>query len=99
MKLSEVPGPRITRGFECAMGAVWPLLDDDDRAALGQIIGRHLAETGSAVAQRLLDDWIVELPKFVKVMPEDYKRVLRAAAEAEAKGIPVDEAIMAASHG
>ena len=74
-------------------------LDDDDRAFLRQIIGRHLAETGSAVAQRLLDDWIVELPKFVKVMPEDYKRVLRAAAEAEAKGIPVDEAIMAASHG
>jgi len=45
VKLSEVPGPRITRGFECAMGAVWPLLDDDDRAALaGWLADRTISD-------------------------------------------------------
>ena len=35
----------------------------------------------------------------MKVMPRDYRRVLEAMREAEAAGIPVDEAIMAAAHG
>jgi glutamate synthase (NADPH) large chain len=35
----------------------------------------------------------------VKVMPRDYKRVLEAIKKAEAAGRPVDEAVMAASHG
>jgi glutamate synthase (NADPH/NADH) large chain len=39
------------------------------------------------------------LEKFVKVMPKDYKRVLEAIAEAERKGVDVDEAIMAAASG
>jgi hypothetical protein len=32
-------------------------------------------------------------------MPKDYKRVLEAARQAEASGMPVNEAIMAAAHG
>jgi glutamate synthase (NADPH/NADH) large chain len=73
-------------------------LDEDDRLWLRSAIARHLELTGSAVAERLLADWSASVEQFWKVMPEDYKRVLRAAAEAEAKGIPVDEAIMAAAH-
>ena len=37
--------------------------------------------TGSEVAQRLLADWEASLERFVKVMPDDYRRVLDAAAE------------------
>lgn len=73
-------------------------LDEDDRQWLRSTIARHAAFTGSRVAQQLLDDWATAVEQFWKVMPEDYKRVLGAAAEAEAKGIPVDEAIMAAAH-
>jgi hypothetical protein len=32
-------------------------------------------------------------------MPKEYKRVLEAARIAEERGVSVDEAIMAASHG
>ena len=32
-------------------------------------------------------------------MPKDYKRVLEAARVADERGIPEDEAIMAAAHG
>ena len=56
-------------------------LDDDDAAWLRDRIERHLAETDSAVARRLLDDWDDVLADASrKVMPRDYKRVLEAAA-------------------
>ncbi|MBI3257390.1 MAG: glutamate synthase subunit alpha, partial [Actinobacteria bacterium] len=74
-------------------------LDGDDRSWLKALIERHGTETGSAVAERLLDAWIESIEHFVKVMPKDYKRVLAAAEEAEEQGVPVEEAIMAASRG
>ena len=36
------------------------------------------------------------MPKFVKVMPKDYKRVLQALKKVEDAGLSGDEAIMAA---
>ncbi|MFM1892654.1 MAG: hypothetical protein RLZ44_1731, partial [Pseudomonadota bacterium] len=47
-----------------------------DAIRLRQLIQAHLRYTGSAVAQRILDDWAAYLPKFVKVMPVDYRRAL-----------------------
>jgi glutamate synthase (NADPH) large chain len=74
-------------------------LDVEDAAFLRDLIERHLAETGSAVATRLLDDWASAVGRFGKVMPKDYKRVLAAARRAERDGLDVNEAVMAASHG
>jgi glutamate synthase (NADPH/NADH) large chain len=62
-------------------------LDDVDRTFLKQTIERHRDETGSAVADRVLRAWTVEVSKFRKVMPTDYKRVLAVMAEAEAEGL------------
>jgi len=59
----------------------------------------HLALTGSAVASRMLRDWPAAAGEFVKVIPDDYRRVLDAARRAEAEGRPVEDAIMAAAHG
>jgi glutamate synthase (NADPH) large chain len=74
-------------------------LDAGDAALLRGLVERHRAETGSAVAGRLLADWERGLPRFVKVMPKDYKRVLAAASRAELEGRDVNEAVMAAAHG
>ncbi len=74
-------------------------LEDEDREFLRSVIRRHYDETGSAVAQRILERWRREVENFAKVMPKDYKRVLEAARVAEERGMSVDEAIMAASHG
>ncbi len=49
-----------------------------DAARLKQLIARHLRHTHSEVARRILDDWVNYLPKFVKVMPVDYRRALEA---------------------
>jgi glutamate synthase (NADPH/NADH) large chain len=74
-------------------------LDSDDQEWLRGIVRAHQAETGSTVAGRMLERWHDSVRAFVKVMPKDYKRVLEAAAIAEERGDPVDEAIMAAAHG
>ena len=46
-------------------------------------IERHLEFTGSMVAKRVLENWEALLPRFIKVMPHDLKRVLRERQEAE----------------
>jgi glutamate synthase (NADPH/NADH) large chain len=47
-----------------------------DAIRLRQLIENHLHYTGSTVAGRILDDWDAYLPRFVKVMPVDYRRAL-----------------------
>ena len=74
-------------------------LDDGDADWLQGIVRAHVEATDSAVGQRILADWHAQQRHFAKVMPRDYKRVLRAIAEAERDGIDVDKAIMAATHG
>ncbi|WP_028647808.1 glutamate synthase large subunit [Nocardiopsis sp. CNT312] len=72
-------------------------LTDEDRAFLTDVLTRHRAETGSAVAERLLDAGPAGLARIAKVMPRDYKRVLLAQAEAEREGRDVNEAVMASA--
>jgi len=73
--------------------------DEDDRQFLAEVVSRHLTETGSALAARLLESWEKSQAEFVKVMPRDYRRVLEATRRAVEEGTSVDEAVMAAAHG
>jgi glutamate synthase (NADPH) large chain len=57
-------------------------MDADDERALFDLITEHRDRTGSTVAAALLADWPAALDRFAKVMPHDYKRVLRERAEA-----------------
>lgn len=56
-------------------------LDDADKVALQDLIRRHHALTGSRRARQILDDWDTRQSQFVKVFPQEYKRVLAATAE------------------
>jgi glutamate synthase (NADPH/NADH) large chain len=51
-----------------------PLRFDAERLRI--LIERHLLFTGSDRARSLLDNWDVELSRFVKVVPRDYRRAL-----------------------
>ncbi|HET9272697.1 MAG TPA: glutamate synthase large subunit, partial [Methyloceanibacter sp.] len=51
-----------------------------DQERLRQLIENHLHYTGSARARAILDDWANYLPKFVKVMPVEYRRALEEMA-------------------
>jgi len=74
-------------------------LNPADTAFLAVLLGRHRAETGSAVAAGLLGDWDAAVPRLRRVMPRDYKRVLAATRRAEREGADVAEAVMAAARG
>jgi glutamate synthase domain-containing protein 3 len=53
-----------------------PMAAEADRQLLRELIGRHFQLTGSAKAKGILDAWEKFLPRFVKVMPVDYRRSL-----------------------
>ncbi|WP_026128669.1 glutamate synthase large subunit [Nocardiopsis halophila] len=72
-------------------------LEEEDREFLRDVLARHRAETGSAVAEKLLAGFESEAARFTRVMPRDFKRVLDARAEAERTGADVDQAVMAAA--
>jgi glutamate synthase (NADPH/NADH) large chain len=55
-----------------------------DAFRLRRLIERHLHYTNSKRARDILARWDHYLPKFVKVMPTDFRRAL-SAAEAEAR--------------
>jgi len=67
-----------------------------EAAAVKKLITQHFNYTKSPRAKLLLDEWDLTVPKFVKVMPKDYKRMLACIDRAEGQGLTGDEAIMAA---
>ena len=59
------------------------VVEEADIEAVHRMLTDHLRYTGSVNARRVLDNWDETLPKFVKVMPIDYKRVLSERAQRE----------------
>jgi glutamate synthase (ferredoxin) len=72
------------------------LTDPSEIAEVRVTIQKHADYTRSAKALRLLADWDAVVPKFVKVMPRDYKRVLQAIQNALSAGLSGDDALNAA---
>jgi glutamate synthase (NADPH/NADH) large chain len=60
-----------------AMVELEPALDFEDQEFIREHLEKHLAYTGSPVAQMVLDHWHDYLPRFVKVLPLEYKRILQ----------------------
>jgi glutamate synthase (ferredoxin) len=69
---------------------------EEEIAAVRRLVERHLEHTSSDRARQVLDDWQAMVPRFVKVIPKDYKRMLACISRAEEQGLAGDEAIMAA---
>jgi len=68
-----------------------PVSDAKDVETLHGLISRHVELTGSPQAKWILKHWDATLPKFIKVFPHEYKRVL---------GIPrIPASILAAQAG
>jgi glutamate synthase (NADPH/NADH) large chain/glutamate synthase (ferredoxin) len=58
-------------------------LDEGDAIEVRELVAEHVRRTGSPVGQRVLDEWAALGPRFVKVFPSDYKRVLAELARQE----------------
>lgn len=61
-------------------------------AELKSLIEEHFKATGSQKAKRILDDFDEYLPKFKRIIPHDYKRMMSAIAENEEKGLDREQA-------
>jgi glutamate synthase (ferredoxin) len=59
-------------------------------------IARHVDFTASSRGQWVLENWDEMLPKFAKVLPRDYERMLNAFKKVEEQGLSGDDAAMAA---
>jgi glutamate synthase (ferredoxin) len=70
--------------------------DPEEIAKLKGSIEKHAQYTKSQKAIAVLATWDEMVPKFVKVMPRDYKRVLQAIQNALASGLSGDDALDAA---
>jgi glutamate synthase (ferredoxin) len=71
-------------------------MDPEDEALVRRMVKKHVAYTGSRRAAAILDQWSEMAPRFVKVMPNDYRRMLETLAWVEQTGLTGEKAEMAA---
>jgi glutamate synthase (NADPH/NADH) large chain len=102
-------GRNLAAGMSGGVAFVWRLnpalvnrelvdlepVSTSERVALRDLVERHLAATGSTMADWLLARWSAAVEEFTAVVPRDYRRALEAMRAAEAAGLDIDEAVMA----
>ena len=83
--------------FNPGLADLEAVADPEDISTLKRMVQEHLALSGSRSAQSILDRWDESLPRFKKVMPRDYRRVLEDRARREAEGEKIE--VEAIPHG
>ena len=73
-----------------------PLEDPEEIALVRGLVEKHATLTESRLSRRILDSWQEAYQRFVKVMPNDYRRVLEAQRRMREKGLSEEEAELAA---
>ncbi len=63
---------------------------------LKALIAKHMEETGSKLAKKILDNFDDYLPNFKKIVPNDYSKMLKSIADFKEQGMSDDEAKMQA---
>ncbi|HXF09831.1 MAG TPA: glutamate synthase-related protein, partial [Desulfuromonadaceae bacterium] len=72
------------------------ITEADEIEGVWKLIQRHQTYTKSERAAKILADWKNFVPKFVKVLPKDYARVLQSLKKVQSQGLSGEQAIMAA---
>jgi glutamate synthase domain-containing protein 3 len=75
---------------------VW---QEEDQAALRELITRHCRFTGSRQAEHILEHWQQMVGAFVKVMPIDYRRAIERLREQEDRRTTTTPATEEVFHG
>lgn len=72
------------------------LSEDDDMAYVRSKVEKHALHTNSPRATALLEDWDNTIKHFVRVMPNDYKRMMDTVQTFTEQGLSHEDALMAA---
>ena len=67
-----------------------------DAEELKNLIQKHVQETGSSLGKRILKDFEAYLPKFKKIIPRDYRRMIATIGQMEEKGMSHEKATLEA---
>jgi glutamate synthase (NADPH/NADH) large chain len=89
----------------CNLGSVdlEPVIEAADIELIKGLIQRHHELTGSRRARRILENWTEVLPRFIKVYPHEFKRVLGVARVAQpyvpGQPLPIPDEVEQVTHG
>ncbi|MHC1782543.1 MAG: glutamate synthase large subunit [Anaerolineaceae bacterium] len=72
------------------------LSDPEEAAFVLGMVRRHAELTGSRLAEQIMNGWEDFQPRFVRVIPRDYKRMLAFIRQMENDGLGKEEAVLAA---
>jgi glutamate synthase (ferredoxin) len=75
---------------------VGPVTEQADIDELKALISEHVSETGTERGQTILDNFDGYLPKFKKIIPYDYERMINTIRDLEADGVTHGEALIQA---
>ena len=73
--------------FNDGLADLEPVEAPEDISTLKGLIKEHAEYTGSAQARKVLEDWGEALPRFKKIMPRDYRRILEERENREAESV------------
>ena len=72
--------------------SIEPVTDKYDVLELKDLITEHVAYTNSKKGKEVLDNFGEYLPKFKRIIPHDYKKMLNTIVQMEEKGLSSDQA-------
>jgi glutamate synthase (ferredoxin) len=84
------------RNCNLEMVKLYPLEDPEEIEQVREMIRKHAEYTRSERAWKVLALWEEMVPRFVKVYPNDYRRVIETQKQFKATGLSDEEAEMAA---
>ena len=82
----------LYRKVNKAMVNIERVTDKYDVQELKGMIQEHVAYTNSEVGKKILDNFKEYLPKFKKIIPEDYERMMSTIIQMEEKGLSREKA-------
>ena len=83
---------KLYRNLNKEMVLTEKLESKNDREELKRMLEKHLQYTGSSKAKEILDNYEEYLPKFKKIIPADYKKMIGLTAEYMEQGMSNEEA-------
>lgn len=82
----------LYRNVNKAMISIEQIENPYDGEELREMIQKHVNATGSHKGQRILDHFEEYLPKFKKLIPVEYKKMVALSARLEEKGLTREQA-------
>lgn len=82
----------LYKNLNKSMISIEPVESKMDVHELKSMIQEHVQVTGSKIGQRILDSFNEYLPKFKKIIPDDYKRMTSLSIKLEEQGMTTEQA-------